>query len=76
MVYCEEAYYWLIKRRDYEKDNCSILSFDFGNEVFVEIARPGAAGVWNKLLTFKCPCHIIKSCYYGFWDSSTVGFPN
>lgn len=38
------------------------------------LIQPGAAGVWNKLLTFKCPSHITKSCYCGFWDSSTLIF--
>ncbi|XP_016466440.1 putative F-box protein At3g10430 [Nicotiana tabacum] len=38
-AYLNGAYYWLLKG---ERCKCSILSFDFGKEVFVEIGGPDA----------------------------------
>ncbi|MCD7453742.1 hypothetical protein HAX54_021974 [Datura stramonium] len=109
-AYLNGAYYWLLKKGL----KLSVLSFDFGSEVFGEIGgpniasssyldltslillddsiamlnsnadrsvydiwvliQPGAAGVWNKLLTFKCSYHISYSCLCGLWDSSTFIF--
>ncbi|XP_019266813.1 PREDICTED: F-box protein CPR30-like [Nicotiana attenuata] len=43
-AYLNGAYYWLLKC---EICNCSILSFDFGNEVFTEIEGPDAPRPFN-----------------------------
>ncbi|XP_060200851.1 uncharacterized protein LOC132629139 [Lycium barbarum] len=45
-AYLNGAYYWLLTGND----NCSILSFDFGSEVFEEIGGPDDHSVHNYVL--------------------------
>nr|XP_009592884.1 putative F-box protein At3g10430 [Nicotiana tomentosiformis] len=46
-AYLNGTYYWLLCRGSCTSKDCSVLSFDFDNEVFVEIGEPDVGHAFN-----------------------------
>nr|XP_009799210.1 PREDICTED: F-box protein At3g07870-like [Nicotiana sylvestris] len=75
-AYLNGTYYWLLCGGLYYFDDCSILSFDFGNKVFADIGGPDVGRAFNHfnvrlvlLGDFIALMTDVVGFVYDIWDS-------
>nr|XP_009787764.1 PREDICTED: F-box/kelch-repeat protein At3g23880-like [Nicotiana sylvestris] len=73
-AYLNGTYYWLLGGGSCASNDCSVLSFDFGNEVFAEIGGPDVGRAFNHrnvrlvlLDDFIALMTVVEGFVYDIW---------